>query len=66
MMSSALLIWAGISSLIMLLVFVAYRWGKTAHKKETLNESVKIKDKQLRVRKPTVSNLIERMRRGGL
>ena len=64
-MSNALLIWAGISSLILLLVFVAYRWGKTSYKKETFNESNKIKDKQLRVRKPTVANLIERMRKGG-
>ena len=66
-MSSGLwLIWVGLSSLIFILVWVSYKWGKTSHKKETLNESVKIKDKQLRVRKPTVSNLIERMRRGGL
>ena len=64
-MSNALLIWAGISSLILLLIWVAYRWGKTSHKKETLNESNKIKDKQLRVRKPTINNLIERMRKGG-
>ena len=64
-MSSPLLIWAGISSLILILVFVSYKWGKTSHKKETLNESIKIKDKQLRVRKPTVANLIERMRKGG-
>ena len=63
-MSNALLIWAGISSLILLLVFVAYRWGKTSHKKETLNESIKIKDKQLRVRKPTVANLIEQVHLG--
>jgi len=65
MMSSALLIWTGLSSLILLLVFVAYKWGKTSSKKESLNDTIKIKDKQLRIRKPTGSRLIKRMRKGG-
>ena len=56
----------GLSSLVVLLLFWAvFKWGKTTKEKETLNEAIKIKDKQLRIRKPTVSNLIERMRKGG-
>ena len=49
-MSSPLwLIWVGLSSLIFILVWVSYKWGKTSHKKETLNESVKIKDIQFKI-----------------
>jgi len=65
MMSSIVWIWVGLSSLIMLLIWVAFRWGKTSSQKESLDDTIKIKDKQLRIRKPTGSRLIKRMRKGG-
>ena len=49
----------------MLLIWVAFRWGKTSSQKESLDDTIKIKDKQLRIRKPTGSRLIKRMRKGG-
>ena len=64
-MSSIVWIWVGLSSLIMLLIWVAFRWGKTSSQKESLDDTIKIKDKQLRIRKPTGSRLIKRMRKGG-
>ena len=60
------LIVLGISSLILLLfVWVVYKWGKSDQQKESLDETIEIKDKQLRTRKPTLPELIDRMRKGG-
>ena len=60
------LIVLGISSLILLLfVWVVYKWGKADQQKESLDETIEIKDKQLRTRKPTRPELIDRMRKGG-
>lgn len=64
MMSSVVWIWIGLSSLTMLLVWVAFRWGKTSYQKESLDDTIKIKDKQLRIRKPTGSGLIKRLLTG--
>ena len=63
MMSSIVWIWVGLSSLIMLLIWVAFRWGKTSSQKESLDDTIKIKDKQLRIRKPTRDELIDKLRR---
>ena len=62
-MSSIVWIWVGLSSLIMLLIWVAFRWGKTSSQKESLDDTIKIKDKQLRIRKPTRDELIDELRR---
>lgn len=62
-MSSIVWIWVGLSSLIMLLIWVAFRWGKTSSQKESLDDTIKIKDKQLRIRKPTRDELIDKLRR---
>ena len=60
------LIVLGISSLILLLlIWVVYQWGKADQQKESLDETIEIKDKQLRTRKPTRPELIDRMREGG-
>jgi len=64
-MSSVVWLWSGLSSLTMLLIFVAYKLGKTSNQKENLDATVKIKDKQLRIRKPTIAELVSRMRKGG-
>ena len=64
-MSSVIWIWVGLSSLIMVLVWVSYKWGETSNQKESLDETIEIKDKQLRTRKPTRPELIDRMRKGG-
>lgn len=64
MMSS--LIGFGVASLVIVLMFWAvFRWGKTSQKKEDLDETVEIKDKQLRTRKPTMRELVDRLRKGG-
>ena len=63
MMSSIVWIWVGLSSLIMLLIWVAFRWGKTSSQKESLDDTIKIKDKQLRIRQPTRDELIYKLRR---
>jgi len=61
------LIGLGLASLVALLsVWVSYKWGKTAQKKEDLDETIEIKDEQLRTRKPTIRELIKRLREGGL
>ena len=62
-MASIVWIWVGLSSLIMLLIWVAFRWGKTSSQKESLDDTIKIKDKQLRIRKPTRDELIDELRR---
>ena len=60
------LIVLGISSLILLLfVWVVYKWGKADQQKESLDETIEIKNKQLRIRKPTLDKLVERLRKGG-
>jgi len=45
--------------------WAVFRWGKTSQKKEDLDETVEIKDKQLRTRKPTMRELVGRLRKGG-
>ena len=58
------LIVLGISSLILLLlIWVVYKWGKADQQKESLDETIEIKDKQLLTRKPTRDELIDKLRR---
>ena len=60
------LIVLGISSLILLLlIWVVYQWGKADQQKESLDETIEIKNKQLRTRKPTRDELINQLRKRG-